>query len=65
MRVKIADLRPSRLDINALLLGTSSTAATRQTAVDALKRRWLLFGSEVRSPTVQEVDQALARVRRM
>jgi hypothetical protein len=31
MRVKIADLRPSRLDINALLLGTSSTAATRQT----------------------------------
>jgi hypothetical protein len=41
------DLRPSRLDIDALLRGTLLDAAMRRAVVDALETRSLLFGSEV------------------
>jgi hypothetical protein len=69
MRLEIVDLRPSRLDLNALLIGTSLAAATRQAVVDAFERRGLLFGGEARSATERdahgrlssrELDQALA-----
>jgi hypothetical protein len=43
------DLRPSQLDIDALLRGTSLDASMRRAVVDALETRSLLFGSEVSS----------------
>ena len=43
------DLRPSRLDIDALLNGTSLDVTTRRAVVDALEGRALLFGSEAPS----------------
>jgi hypothetical protein len=46
MRQPSIDLRPSRLDIEALLKGTSLHAAMRRAVVDALEERALLFGSE-------------------
>ena len=45
----VLDLRPSRLDIDALLNGTSLDVITRRAVVDALEGRALLFGSEARS----------------
>ena len=42
----LSDLRPSRLDIDALLNGTSLDVTTRRAVVDALEGRALLFGSE-------------------
>jgi hypothetical protein len=41
------DLRPSRLDIDALLRSTPLDATVRRAVVDALEDRSLLFGSEV------------------
>ena len=43
------DLRPSRLDIDALLRSTPLDATVRRAVVDALEDRSLLFGSEVSS----------------
>ena len=43
------DLRPSRLDIDALLKGTSLHTAIRRAVIDALEERALLFGSEAPS----------------
>jgi hypothetical protein len=43
------DLRPSRLDIDALLRSTSLDATMRRAVVDALETRSMLFGSEVSS----------------
>ena len=40
------DLRPSRLDIDALLKGTSLHTAIRRAVIDALEERALLFGGE-------------------
>jgi len=58
------DLRPSRLDIDALLRGSSLDETIRRTVVDALDSRSLLFGGNVlsingRLPTAA-VDIALA-----
>ena len=40
------DLQPSRLDIEALLKGSSLPATIRRAVVDALEERALLFGGE-------------------
>jgi hypothetical protein len=42
----VADLRPSRLDINALLDGSTLDRTKRQAIVDALEAHGLLFGRE-------------------
>ena len=46
MRQPSIDLRPSRLDIEALLKGSSLHATIRRAVVDALEERALLFGGE-------------------
>jgi hypothetical protein len=69
MRQPSIDLRPSRLDIEALLKGSSLHATIRRALVDALERRALLFGSEAPSDippdahgrlSTGELDLALA-----
>ena len=70
MRRPFIDLRPSRLDIEALLKGSSLHASTRRAVVDALEERALLFGSEAPSDippdangrlSTGDLDLALAR----
>ena len=63
----LSDLRPSRLDIGALLKGTSLDVTTRRAVVDALEGRALLFGREASIPpnangrlSTSELDVALA-----
>jgi hypothetical protein len=64
----VLDLRPPRLDIDALLNGTSLDFTTRRAVVDALEGRALLFGSEAPSippdangrPSISDLDVALA-----
>ena len=64
----VSDLRPSRLDIDALLKGTSLDVATRRTVADALEGRALLFGGEASSSipdangrlSASDLDVALA-----
>jgi hypothetical protein len=43
------DLRPSRLDIDALLKSTSLDVTMRRAVVDAFEGRFLLFGGEASS----------------
>jgi hypothetical protein len=43
------DLRPSRLDIDALLKSTSLDAIMRRAVIDALEGRSILFGGEASS----------------
>jgi hypothetical protein len=49
MPLPVSDLRPSRLDIDVLLTGTSLEVTTRRAVIDALEGRALLFGSEAPS----------------
>ena len=49
MRQPSIDLRPSRLDIEALLKGSSLHATIRRAVVDALEERSLFFGGEASS----------------
>jgi hypothetical protein len=64
----LSDLRPSRLDIGALLKGTSLDVTTRRAVIDALEGRALLFGSETSIPpdvngrlSASDLDVALAK----
>ena len=54
------DLRPSRLDIDALLRGTSLDAAVRRAIVAALDSRSLLFGSEASSGSPLDANGRLS-----
>ena len=54
------DLRPSRLDIDALLRGTSLDAAVRRAIVAALDSRSLLFGSEASSESSLDANGRLS-----
>ena len=54
------DLRPSRLDIDALLRGTSLDAAVRRAIVAALDSRSLLFGSEASSESPLDANGRLS-----
>jgi hypothetical protein len=49
MRQPSIDLRPSRLDIEALLEGSSLQATIRRAVIDSLEERSLLFGGEASS----------------
>jgi hypothetical protein len=53
------DLRPSRLDIDALLRSTPLDATVRRAVVDALEDRSLLFGSEVSSGSSPDANGRL------
>ena len=63
------DNRPTRLDVDALLLGSAAlTAKVRRDVVDALEGAGLLNGSKGHAPTdafgrlsITEVDRAIAR----
>ena len=54
------DLRPSRLDIDALLRGSSLDETIRRTVVDALDSRSLLFGGNVLSMNPPDAKGRLA-----
>jgi hypothetical protein len=56
----IIDLRPSRLDIDALLRGTSLDAIVRRAVVAALDSRSLLFGSEASSESSLDANGRLS-----
>jgi hypothetical protein len=56
------DLRPSWLDIEALLKGTSLHPAMRRAVVDALEERALLFGSEAPSDIPLDSNGRLSTV---
>jgi hypothetical protein len=53
------DLRPSRLDIEALLRSTPLDATVRRAVVDALEDQSLLFGSEVSSRSPPDANGRL------
>jgi hypothetical protein len=44
--VAMVDLRPSRLDIEALLIGSSLSASQRQAVIEAFAQHALLYGGE-------------------
>ena len=46
--VAMVDLRPSRLDIEALLIGSSLSANKRQAVIEAFAQHALLYGGENR-----------------
>ena len=54
------DLRPSRLDIDALLRSTPLDATVRRAVVDALEERALLFGSEAPSDIPPDANGRLS-----
>jgi hypothetical protein len=56
----VSDLRPSRLDIDALLNGTSFDVKTRRAVVDALEGRALLFGGEAPSSVSPDANGRLS-----
>ena len=60
MRQPFIDLRPSRLDIEALLKGSSLHASIRRAVVDALEERALLFGSEAPSDIPPDANGRLS-----
>jgi hypothetical protein len=49
MSLPSVDLRPSRLDIDALLKSTLLDATMRRAVIDALEGRSILFGGEASS----------------
>ena len=63
------DIRPTRLDVDALLLGSAAlTAKVRRDVIDALESADLLNGGKMSSPTdalgrlsITDVDRAIAR----
>jgi len=63
------DNRPTRLDVDALLLGSAAlTAKVRRDVIDALESADLLNGGKMSSPTdalgrlsITKVDRAIAR----
>ena len=54
------DLRPSRLDIDALLRGTSLDTTVRRAVVAALDSLSLLFGSEASSESSLDANGRLS-----
>jgi hypothetical protein len=45
--VAMVDLRPSRLDIEALLIGSSLSASQRQAVIEAFAQHALLYGGNI------------------
>jgi hypothetical protein len=60
-RVPKVDLRPSRLDIEALLLESSLSANKRQAIIEAFAQRALLYGGENRLDRAADLSGRIAR----
>jgi hypothetical protein len=60
MRQPFIDLRTSRLDIGALLKGSSLHASIHRAVVGALEKRALLFGSEAPSDIPPDANGRLS-----
>ena len=60
-RVSMVDLRPSRLDIAALLLGSSLSATKRQAAIEALAHYGLLYGARHRPGREADLSARISR----
>jgi hypothetical protein len=57
----VDDLRPSRLDVDALLLGSSLSATKRQVVIEALAEHALLCGGEHRLGRAVDLSGRLSR----
>ena len=60
-RVPTVDLRPSRLDIEALLLGSSLSATQRQAVIAAFAQHALLYGGEYRPDRAADMCGRISR----
>jgi hypothetical protein len=55
------DLRPSRLDLEALLLGSSLSATKRQTVVETFRQHALVCGGEHRPDRAADLSGRISR----
>lgn len=60
-RVPKVDLRPSRLDIEALLLGSSLSATKRRAVIEAFAQHALLYGGEHRPDRAADLSARISR----
>ena len=60
-RVPTVDLRPSRLDIEALLIGSSLSANKRQAVIDAFAQHAVLYGGENRLDRAADLSGRISR----
>jgi hypothetical protein len=61
VRVLELDLRPSRLDIEALLLGSSLSASKREAVIEAFAQHALLYGGEYRLDRAANLSGRISR----
>ena len=55
------DLRPSRLDIEALLIGSSLSANKRQAVIEAFSQHAVLYGGENRLDRAADLSGRISR----
>jgi hypothetical protein len=60
-RAPKVDMRPSRLDIEALLLGSSLSATKRQAVIEAFAQHALLYGGEHRPDRAADLSGRISR----
>jgi hypothetical protein len=60
-RLPKVDLRPSRLDIAALLLGSSLSATKREAVIEAFAQHALLYGGEHRPDRAANLSGRISR----
>lgn len=60
-RVPTVDLRPSRLNIEALLIGSSLSANKRQAVIDAFAQHAVLYGGENRLDRAADLSGRISR----